>query len=296
VWAAVLLAIPVVALADVFARAHGALTAGGRFALSEYHLGGLVADLSLVRGPSGLIGTLWSLQWEVWFSLLLPLYLVFVAFFGRRLVLEIALAVGCLLLVTADTWPGLHGFTLVSALRFMPMFGLGALMAVAREHVELGYLRATAYRGGRIVFLVLAAVLFSAKWWLFGITADNVLASRAEALQVLGAAMLVAIALSDPVAHRVLNTRLIAWLGAISFSLYLVHAPIVDLARQVVPEGAPALSILLAIPVSLGVAWLFWWAVERRFHSLARWVGRRAARRVAIVPPVAAELPQRVVV
>jgi peptidoglycan/LPS O-acetylase OafA/YrhL len=65
------------------------------------------------------------------------------------------------------------------------------------------------------------------------------------------------------------------WLGTISYSFYLLHIPIGEalihfLARH---EGAHSQRYLMtaaAIVTSVGAAWLFWYAVERRSQVWAR--------------------------
>lgn len=70
-------------------------------------------------------------------------------------------------------------------------------------------------------------------------------------------------------------------LGRISYSLYLVHVPLIPLAfgawgraagRGALPD---AVGLLLAGGAILATAALFWWAVERPSHALAARLSRR---------------------
>lgn len=69
----------------------------------------------------------------------------------------------------------------------------------------------------------------------------------------------------------------LAWLGSISYSLYLVHVPIggrvVNFGKRFI-EGQP-LELMLSLAglaVSIGFAWLFFRTIERPAHMLARLV------------------------
>jgi peptidoglycan/LPS O-acetylase OafA/YrhL len=60
------------------------------------------------------------------------------------------------------------------------------------------------------------------------------------------------------------------WLGKVSFSLYLVHVPVLaTLAFSWGDENWP-LVLLAGMPLSVLVAWAFYAVVERPAHLLAR--------------------------
>jgi peptidoglycan/LPS O-acetylase OafA/YrhL len=68
--------------------------------------------------------------------------------------------------------------------------------------------------------------------------------------------------------------------GRGSYSLYLIHRPAVA-AYALLPLAAPALMsgwIMTMAWVFLAAS-VFYWAVERPSHKLARWIGRSASRR-----------------
>jgi peptidoglycan/LPS O-acetylase OafA/YrhL len=58
------------------------------------------------------------------------------------------------------------------------------------------------------------------------------------------------------------------FLGLVSFSLYLVHEPIVIAIAQFVDR--PMLTVFIAVPVCIAVAAAFWMLVERPSHRLSR--------------------------
>jgi peptidoglycan/LPS O-acetylase OafA/YrhL len=73
------------------------------------------------------------------------------------------------------------------------------------------------------------------------------------------------------VVHRVLASRLPVWLGLWSYSMYLIHDPLLNLGNLLllpVPMGTGArfaVELLLVLPLALAVAYGFHRVVERRF-------------------------------
>jgi peptidoglycan/LPS O-acetylase OafA/YrhL len=75
----------------------------------------------------------------------------------------------------------------------------------------------------------------------------------------------------------------LSFLGTISYSLYLIHVPIggrvVNLGRRLIEGQVEQLSLsLLALAISLGCAWAFYVAVERRSLQLSRQLFRSPGR------------------
>ncbi|MBO4259103.1 acyltransferase family protein, partial [Streptomyces griseorubiginosus] len=84
--------------------------------------------------------------------------------------------------------------------------------------------------------------------------------------------------------------RPIRALGDFSYSLYLIHLPIVmvvirKLAPHVVPSGVPTflLTLALSVPLSLLTAWLFARYFENPFKRTRSWKAmlRTSSRRAA---------------
>lgn len=88
-----------------------------------------------------------------------------------------------------------------------------------------------------------------------------------------------------PVLRRMLSARPLAWLGAFAFSLYLVHAPVLDLIRVGIIEssgwqGTQAFIGLLALglPASLAASYAFFLLFERPFLHVRSWRDLRRGR------------------
>ncbi len=248
--------------------------------------GDVLSQMTLLRSNYPIDNVLWSLRWELFFSLLLPLYL-WAALRIRRFAVPAAGLAVILMFVGRATGE--------SALAYLPVFLLGTLIAVRFADLQAWAERPRVRRA--LPWLsVIACVLLIASWLARPITAGTAAADVLWALAGAGAALLVVLALVWPGARRVLDIRPMQWLGSVSFSLYLVHAPILASLCYLLGAEQWWLACLIGIPLSLAVAALFHALVERQAQDLARQAGtigaalaervhvRRigAARRVAL--------------
>ena len=214
-------------------------------------------DLALLGGTDYLNSPLWSLQVEVLFSLLLPGYLVL----GHRLKKHwIAGGVGLLLVI------GFGSVTHMPVLIFMPMFSIGVLMAMQRDVLEAWGRGLN--RVAWVLVIAFASLLLTSKWVFAAIPAST-------ALSAAGAALFVFAFLFCGPAIRLGTLRPIQWAGSRSFSLYLIHEPIVVSMAFVTGSSHPVLAAAVAVPLSLAAAELFFRGVERPSHVLAQRIGRR---------------------
>jgi peptidoglycan/LPS O-acetylase OafA/YrhL len=241
-WAALALSL-LVAWAVTPQPHSGAPTAG---TVAVYGL--LLQDLAVAPTPNG---TFWSIAVEVELYVVLPLLLVLRRRLGGAAVLALAtlpvVALGLLL-------PGFAGTSPVDKLSVLtpqlaPLFALGVVGA------------GIAAAGPRVRRL---------PWpWLAALAAAPALALVAGAGTVwtvrhffwvdlaIGPAMallLVTVTTGRPVSLvRLLDTRPVRGLGTFSYSLYLVHLPVVVVVSRtlgrLVPTGLPAFAITLAVAV-----------------------------------------------
>jgi peptidoglycan/LPS O-acetylase OafA/YrhL len=79
--------------------------------------------------------------------------------------------------------------------------------------------------------------------------------------------------------------RWLAWLGAMSYSIYLIHISIFELLRAANSQPWPlAFRWLLSISVILVCSWIFHRGVELPSHRFAKAVGARLRRRASVAP------------
>ena len=232
-------------------------------------------DVVLLKGTDYLNGPLWSLQWELWFSLLLPLYVV-AAWVRPHLwavksaaVLVIA-AVGLL--------------SQEPAVFYLSVFALGSLLAVEYRRGTTARLFTwlSARRGGVAGFAVLSLIAFNGRALLAFPREPSVRATQLSGVVVvLGAVGLVLLTLSVSRIRTALQGPVAGWLGRRSFSLYLVHWPIVEYCYSAVGHHADGWPTLLAVPLSLAVGEAFYRLVERPGHRLSRRIHGEVFRRLA---------------
>ena len=230
-------------------------------------------DALLLGGVSTVNAPLWSLRWEVVFSLLLPVY-VLAARRARRW--APTLAVALLAAIAVGTLLG------DDALRYLPIFGLGVLMAFHRRELGAWASWMDARRRPRAAWALLAAatgVALTGRWIVEAVpVSGGVLGAAGSGAAVVGAAGAVLLALHWPDGVRALRRAPVQWLGRRSFSLYLVHEPVVIALAFVLPADRPWLPAAAAVALSLLVTAAFYRMVEAPSHRLARSVGRRAVR------------------
>ncbi len=260
VWAALGLAVAIVAMVPRVSGVDQSWWINAH--ASSVTAGAVAKDGSLLWNASLLDSPLWSLRWEVVFSLLLPLY-VFAAVRWRRLAaVKVLAALG---LIGLGSWTG-H-----ASLLYLPVFVLGSVLAAERERIE----RITS-RFGAVAW---AAIGLAA---LLMLSLDTMVTGLPEWLTRplrSGAAVLIVVTfLGCRQVAGVAVRRRIQWLGLISFSLYLVHEPIAVSAAQLLPGANAAAVLLITIPLSLLVAAGFYRLVERPALKLSAWMGRLEAR------------------
>jgi peptidoglycan/LPS O-acetylase OafA/YrhL len=222
---------------------------------SSISAGDVARQASLVL-PDGhgapLNGVLWSLRWEVLFSAALPILLLAAGTLRRA-----AVPVAAVVLAAACWGP--------PAATYLAPFMMGLLLAL--HEPRLARLRRRLDQRGGGALLVLAAVLLTADLWLPGAQRAR---GGAGTLVVAGAVCaLLAPLLYDAVALR-LEHRVAQWLGSRSFSIYLVHNPIITACANGLHRPPLLPLLVVAVPASLLFAEAFHRLVERPSHALAR--------------------------
>ncbi|WP_125774715.1 acyltransferase family protein [Antribacter gilvus] len=246
----------------------------------------VVMDLTLLGGigPAWLDSPLWSLAWEIWFSLLLPVMWLLV----RRLPVRGHGGVWIILLVAVSVAAPHLGLPvpLARPLEFLPVFGIGMVLAhdSDRPHRAAAAVTARGPWAWPAVLLLswLALVAPSPGWGAQGLVPGL----AADALALAGVVGLLVAAMTWGPLLRALERRPAQWLGRRSFSLYLVHEPVVvALALLTGATGAAwVLWSTVAVVVSLALAAGFFLAVEQPALGLSRSLGERAALRPAYPP------------
>jgi peptidoglycan/LPS O-acetylase OafA/YrhL len=223
----------------------------------------VVLDAVLLLGTDDLNSPLWSLRWEVIFSLMLPAYVWLAARFQRVwwMLGGAAIALTCAGVLLGASW-----------LIYPPMFMLGCVLATRLNELQ-GLARRVEYRRNSAsiwwVLLVAALLGITARWWLATFLGGTA-AKLATPIVLVAAVLLVVLTISSPRVRAALDNFAVQWIGRVSFSLYLTHEPIVVSIAFVLPPELIWMTPLLAIPLSMLAAWLFFRVVEAPAHHLAK--------------------------
>ena len=246
---------------------------------------------------------LWSLHAEAIFSFVLPLMILGVALCARWriswLPVVAALAVP---VITASPGSG----------SYLPVFTVGAVMGWAWGHNPAPVpQRPQPWATAQALVCLL---LITLAWWpgMESHTAQRL----ANAVTLAAAAYLVHLVVRAGALRGLLRSRTVQYLGLMSFSLYLVHEPVVVSLRllthsispwwvlsllspvallglhlveglAIVPQGllaqpmSPWWVLILAPLVSAPLTWLFQRYIEAPSHRLARRTGALASERFA---------------
>ncbi|MFT3855760.1 MAG: acyltransferase [Ilumatobacteraceae bacterium] len=215
---------------------------------------------------------LWSLRWEVLFSALVPVVLAVMALaIGRR-----APCVGTALCACI----ALSIYQSSGVLFYLPMFLLGTLAALNeaavgrwvdrwRQRVPDGVIG--------LVALVLGALMVTVRWWANPVKLvedhplQQAMAGVEQLVVVLGACVLVVAAVHVASARRLFEAGVLQRLGSRSFSLYLVHEPIVvSVAQRFDPQHRPLDFLAVSLVLVAIMTELFFRLVERPSIALAR--------------------------
>lgn len=235
----------------------------------------------------------WTLHVEIGFYLLIPVVAFLLARAvgpwlsprGRvRLVLGLATLVAAGSLAVVELLPDtVQNFRHLptNLFAFMPGVALAALEPAARRRLAgrrwVGPVAAAGFLAGLAVF-----VPFLGAGDLTGAGQRVLLGAGASAL--VGSALM--IEWSDRRQSRLLANPVLDWVGARSYSIYVIHVPVIFEVRRLVPDDAGpskqlAIALLLSLAAVLPLGALSYRYVERPFMQ------RRAARR----PRALAEAP-----
>ena len=218
---------------------------------TKYTISEVLFDMTLLH-LSGQIGPLWSLQWEVWFSLTLP---VFIAVKKR--------ASSAMLIVLSIVLSGFGCAIGNPYITYLPMFLAGVALYKSGK-------RPTNADGTGIkyfILVILMVALIEVKWPLFRVLPQQFMNPISTICALIGATGIVYV-LTLKKNFALLDRRPFQYLGKISFSLYLVHEPATITFYRL--AGGNITWVLPSLVLCLTLAHLFFIIIERNVHSLSR--------------------------
>lgn len=208
----------------------------------------------------------WSLAVEAQFYLVFPLVLMPLR--GRRRATAGALAILAAASFAFGAWGAVH--RPVSAFYLLPGRAwellLGGLLACAGPRLLRGWMADLAVAAG-LAGIAAASLLYDAATPFPGLPA---------LLPCLGAALVLGGGAAGGRAAALLGARGPAWLGRISYSVYLWHWPVIVLARYGRGPDLPLATRLVLLAVTVALAGLTYRWVERPFIARRVLPRRRA--------------------
>jgi len=209
--------------------------------------------------------TFWSIavEWHIYFTF--PLLLLVWRRFGYMVAAISGVALGTLGGYAAAIFPALENLH--------PDFY--ALFAMGMGACAIAYRRPSWAQRVPWYLVAVAGALGWAGFAAFAIPdALSPLADPDLALGLATCALLIAVSNSGGVMRRTLSWKPLAFLGIFSYSLYLVHAPVLQVVWLLLVEpfalpqtASLAVMWFVAVPVSVGLAYAFHLVAERPFMS-----------------------------
>lgn len=196
---------------------------------------------------------IWSLVDEMRISILFPLLAAFVLRYNWKIV-----ALLCVFLSSLHCGLIAHGS---ATFHYAAMFLIGATLA--KNQTEIVNWFCTQRRGVKIILFAVATFLYTIRWSAYGAFESARAIGAREYIAAVGIIIFIIVALSSNTAKRILHMRPVEFLGKISYSLYLVHMPILIWLLHTFHETIAMNGIaLLVIVVSLLVASLSYYMIE----------------------------------
>ncbi|WP_164847366.1 acyltransferase family protein [Sphingobium algorifonticola] len=196
----------------------------------------------------------WSLGVEEQFYIFFPLFLLIVRRWARAYVRQALIAVVILSFLAALVMAAIQpaaAFYLLPARAWQ--LALGGLVAVGVFPQVAQQSRRDALAGCGLAMIVIAILIVQEDW---------ALPAPWGLLPSLGAALLIAYG-EDSVTHRLLRLPALRWIGAISYSLYLWHWPIITFYRLEKGLSLTLTESALLVAASFAAAAASFYLVER---------------------------------
>lgn len=227
----------------------------------------LIGNLDSNSYGTQFLPVVWSLRYEMIASLAFPVLL----FITRTIAWPWVLLLGVALNAVSQLYPASGSFR---PLQYILMFLVGILLARHKDHLIA---RFTAFpRTASVPLLALALVLYLCTWFGWHQDRHRIEVVLLDSGITAGAALAIIIALGSRTANRLLSWRPIAWLGKVSYSIYLMHTLVLLTVVHLLGRSLPIWPLLLAcVPLTLLVSWGFYAWVEVPAIRLGRRLSSR---------------------
>lgn len=224
----------------------------------------LAGHLLMLNRPADatLDTVVWSLAYEMRISLLMPVMLVLALWLGfwRSIAATgvFAVSVEVALRLCGIESGAYHNASILDAVlttaHYVPLFVAGLLIAMNLDRFK------RAFTGLR-----------TWAWWCLALFVGATMTQYPDVISGVGAIITIGLVLGSPRLQSLLESRPVAWLGRVSYSLYLFHLPILLLlAHRLHDVVPPPVYLGVGVVVSLVVAELAYRLIEEPSIKLAR--------------------------
>ncbi|WP_195179078.1 acyltransferase family protein [Mesorhizobium sp. INR15] len=196
----------------------------------------------------------WSLGVEEHFYLLFPVITLLAWRFGRR---AFAATLATLLVGSLFASQLILPISPTTAFYWLPFRAwellIGSMLALPFIEPPKSALTGSIASAAGVLAIVVTLLLYSSATSFPGIAALPPCA---------GAALMIWGGQHPNFASRVLGLEPLNYIGRCSYSLYLVHWPVIVFARQLYPDASPSMFLTGTVAISLGLAVLFYQFIE----------------------------------
>jgi peptidoglycan/LPS O-acetylase OafA/YrhL len=244
----------------------------------------LIENITLWGTPRShdLNGVTWSLVHEMRISILFPLLFAFVTRYAWRSLIALSLlSLSCMVVefsLTGVVGQGHHEDSFAKSFLdtgyFVVFFASGAYLAIRRQSVSSAITRAPKY------CLVVLGVIVTYCLLKTDYDRQTLMGGLVDYMRGIGAVGLIALAMGSTHLRDCLSHAVLTWLGRISYSLYLVHLPLLYVVNQTVGSTWAVLPLsIVLIVLSLVSAEILASLVEAPSSAAGKLIANRIARR-----------------
>lgn len=197
-------------------------------------------------------GVVWTLFHEMKISLILPFYIILVKRFNFLKGIFFALVSNVVLYFLLDGVVYTMGDNIISSvfnsfkgsLYYAIFFIFGVSLAKYKD--RFSFLKSYSY-GKKVVLLCLSLILINSKWMTVYLNVENT--KITDLISLSGILLLFVLVLNSNKMDKFLTKKPLLWLGKVSFSLYLIHIPIMMMTTIFLGKIIPIEMAFILVPI-----------------------------------------------
>lgn len=243
---------------------------------------GLVTNHLLLIGTfsSNLNNIVWSLVHEMRISLVFP----FIMFLLVRVNWKIGIAFGIMLSGAAVVYSSVTnvsfaGTELYSTIHYCAMFVFGALLAKYRDEIRKKIVTLSSRNKIMLFFIGIILYVYAHPSFIVNIIFQGIKPFYRTVLDSwfvsLGASILIIFAISSSPFSKILKNKFVNYIGKISYSLYLIHLPILLSCVHLFHHTIPLWAIcLIGVSLTLACSSMMYYLIEKPAIKLGKLLTR----------------------